>query len=79
MSASQWHDDQSRGDRAMREIRNQNDLASKLVGALRASGITREDAGAVQMLYALAGQSGSHRIVSAMRAIESWLEEGGAR
>ena len=33
---------------------------------------------AVQALYATAGQSGSHRIVSALRAIEAWIREGGA-
>lgn len=41
-----------------------------------------EDAGpeaiAVQALYATAGQSGSHRIVSALRAVEAWLREDGA-
>jgi hypothetical protein len=35
-------------------------------------------ASTVQALYATAGQSGSHRIVSALRAIEAWLREGGA-
>ena len=43
-----------------------------------ASGINAADALAVQALYATAGQSGSHRIVSALRAIEAWLREGGA-
>lgn len=36
------------------------------------------DALAVQALYATAGQSGSHRIVSALRAVEAWIREGGA-
>lgn len=40
--------------------------------------IALSDALAVQALYATAGQSGSHRIVSALRAIEAWLREGGA-
>ena len=54
----------SREDKAMRE--------------LWASGINAADALAVQALYATAGQSGSHRIVSALRAIEAWIREGGA-
>ena len=33
---------------------------------------------AVQALYATGGQPGSHRIVSALRAIEAWIREGGA-
>lgn len=33
---------------------------------------------AMEALYATAGQPGSHRIVSALRAIEAWLREGGA-
>lgn len=55
-----------------------DDLDSRLGDALRASGINAADALAVQALYAIAGQSGSHRIVSALRAIEAWLREGGA-
>ena len=51
---------------------------TRLVDALRASGINAADALAVQALYAAAGQSGSHRIVSALQAIEAWLREGGA-
>ena len=51
---------------------------SRLGDALRASGINAADALAVQALYATAGQSGSHRIVSALRAVEAWLREGGA-
>lgn len=54
------------------------DLDSRLGDALRASGINAADALAVQALYATAGQSGSHRIVSALRAVEAWLREGGA-
>ena len=53
-------------------------LDSRLGDALRASGINAADALAVQALYATAGQSGSHRIVSALRAVEAWLREGGA-
>ncbi len=41
-------------------------------------GINAADALAVQALYATAGQSGSHRIVSALRAVEAWLREDGA-
>lgn len=52
-------------------------LDSRLGEALRASGISAADALAVQSLYATAGQSGSHRIVSALRAIEAWLALGG--
>lgn len=55
-----------------------DDLDLRLAGALRASCINTSDALAVQALYATAGQSGSHRIVSALRAIEAWLREGGA-
>lgn len=49
-----------------------------LGNALRASGINAADALAVQAIYATAGQSGSHRIVSALRAVEAWIREGGA-
>ncbi len=70
MSNSQWHDDQATDKR--------RDLDSRLGDALRASGINAADALAVQTLYATAGQSGSHRIVSALRAVEAWLREGGA-
>jgi len=34
---------------------------------------------AVQAIYSTAGGSGSHRIVSALRAVETWVREGGAR
>jgi hypothetical protein len=51
------------------------DLDSRLGAALRASGINIADTLAVQALYAMAGQSGSHRIVSALRAVETWLRE----
>ena len=80
MSNSQWHDDQATGERALREHKRRADLDSRLGDALRASGINAADALAlaVQALYATAGQSGSHRIVSALRAIEAWLREGGA-
>ena len=77
MSNSQWHADQSVGERALREYKRRADLDSRLGDALRASGINAADALAVQVLYATAGQSGSHRIVSALRAIEAWLREGG--
>jgi hypothetical protein len=78
VSNSQWHDDQSTGERALREFKRRADLDSRLGEALRASGINAADALAVQALYATAGQSGSHRIVSALRAVESWIREGGA-
>lgn len=78
MSNSQWHDDQAAGDRALRKLKRRADLDSRLGDALRASGINAADALAVQSLYATAGQSGSHRIVSALRAVESWIREGGA-
>lgn len=38
-----------------------------------------DDARAVQTVYAVVGQTGSHRIVLAMRAIEAWLRDGGAQ
>lgn len=59
--------DRLRAEHAKRE------LDSRLGDALRASGISVDDALAVQTLYAIAGQSGSHRIVSALRAVEAWL------
>lgn len=51
----------------------------RLTDALRASGITQDDARSVEMLYAVAGQQGSHRIVSAMRAIGVWLRAKGGQ
>ena len=48
------------------------DLDSRLGDALRASGINAADVLAVQAL------SSSHRIVSALRAVEAWIREGGA-
>lgn len=63
---------------ALREHKRRADLDSRLGDALRASGINAADALAVEALYATAGQSGSHRIVSALRAVEAWLREGGA-
>lgn len=78
MSNSQWHDDQSIGERALREYKRRSELDSRLGDALRASGINAADALAVQELYATAGQSGSHRIVTALRAVEAWLREDGA-
>ena len=59
-------------------VRCRSELDSRLGDALRASGINAADALAVQALYATAGQSGSHRIVSALRAVEAWLREDGA-
>lgn len=79
MSNSQWNDDQSHGERALRKIKATAELDSRLGDALRASGINAADALAVQALYATAGQAGAHRIVSALRAIEEWLREGGQR
>lgn len=79
MSNSQWHEDQGHGERALREYARQRELDGRLGAALRASGINAADALAVQALYATAGQSGSSRIVSALRAVEEWLREGGAR
>lgn len=76
MSNSQWHNDNAVGERALREYARKRDLDSRLGDALRASGINDADALAVLSLYAVAGQSGSHRIVSALRAIEVWLREG---
>ncbi len=76
MSSSQWNDDQAAGERALREHKRRADLDCRLGDALRASGINAADALAVQALYATAGQSGSHRIVSALRAIETWIREG---
>lgn len=78
MSNAQWHEDQSIGERALREHKRRSELDSRLGDALRASGINAADALAVQALYATAGQSGSHRIVSALRAVEAWIREGGA-
>ena len=78
MSNSQWHSDQAEGDWALREWKRKCDLDSRLGDALRTSGINAADALAVQALYAVAGHSGSHRIVSALRAVEAWLREGGA-
>jgi hypothetical protein len=63
---------------ALFELKRKADLDSRLGDALRASGINAADALAVQALYATAGQSGSHRIVAALRAVEGWLRDGGA-
>ena len=78
MSNAQWHEDQAIGERSLREHKRRAELDSRLGDALRASGINAADAIAVYALYATAGQSGSHRIVSAMRAVEAWLREDGA-
>ena len=78
MSNTQWQDDQSAGERALRESKRRADLDSRLGDALRASGINAADAVMVQLLYATAGQSGSHRIVSALRAVEAWVRDGGS-
>lgn len=77
-SNSQWHEDQTVGERIQREHAQKRELDSRLGDALRASEISASDAQAVQALYATAGVSGSHRIVSALRAIEAWIREGGA-
>jgi len=45
-----------------------------LAAALRTSGITADDCRAVETLYAVAGHSGSHRIVQAMRYLRTWIE-----
>ena len=79
MSNSQWHQDQTAGELALREHKRRAELDSRLGDALRASGINAADALAVQALYATAGQSGSHRIGAALRAIEAWIRDGGAR
>ena len=76
MSSSQWNDDQAIGERAMRKWEKERDATAKLAGALRTSGITADDCRAVEMLYALAGQAGSHRIVEAMRYLRAWIEGG---
>lgn len=75
---SSWDEDQA-AERALHKLERQMRLDSRLGDALRSSGINAGDALAVQLLYSIGGQSGSHRIVSAMRAIEAWLAEGGAR
>ena len=77
MSNSQWHDDQAEGERALRVFARRRDIDGRLGDALRASGINPGDALSVQALYATAGQTGSYRIVSALRAVEAWLREGG--
>ena len=79
MSNAQWNADQAEGERALREYRRKAELDVKLGDALRASGINAADALAVQALYAAAGQSGSHRIASALRAVEAWLRDGGGQ
>lgn len=79
MSNSQWHHDQAMGERVLREQQQRDSLDLRLGDAMRASGINSADALAVQALYAVAGQTGSHRIVSALGAIEAWLREGGAQ
>lgn len=78
MSSGQWHADQAEGERALRDFKKKAEIDSRLGDALRTSGINASDALAVQALYAVAGHVGSHRIVSAMRAVEAWLREGGA-
>lgn len=77
MSSSQWHDDQSIGERALRDAAKKRELDERLCDALRASGINADDAAAVELLYAVAGASGAHRIVMAARAIGAWLKAGG--
>ena len=79
--SDQWNKDQAIGERAMREHARRRDLDLHLVDELRASGITAADALTLQALYlyAAAGQSDSHRIVRALRAVEAWILGGGAR
>jgi hypothetical protein len=74
-----WNEDQAYGERAMFDHKRRLDLDSRLGDALRASGVNAGDVTAVQLLYAVAGSGGSHRIVSAMRAIEAWINGGGTR
>lgn len=60
----------------VRELEAERDEARKartLADALRASAITVEDCRAVETLYAVAGQRGSHRIVQSMRYLGAWL------
>lgn len=78
MSNAQWSEDQATGERTQHELRRVVELDLRLGDALRASGINAADALAVQALYATAGSSGSHRIVSALRAIEVWHKKGGS-
>lgn len=77
--SNQWNNDQNEGERAQRAFARRRDIDGRLGDALRASGINAADALSVQALYATAGQTGSHRIVSALRAVEAWLREGGDR
>jgi hypothetical protein len=74
-----WNEDQAIGERALREHERRRELDSKLGDALRTAGINKHDAFCVEALYAMAGHPGTHRIVSAMRAIQAWLREGGGR
>ena len=76
MSSSQWHDDQSHGERALREFARRAKLDTALGVALRESGVTVADALAIQTLYSTAGQDAG-RIVVALRAIETWIRNGG--
>jgi hypothetical protein len=71
-----WNEEQAGGEAAMRKWQRDRERAEQLVAALRASGITSDDCRAVETLYALAGQTGSHRIVEAMRYLRVWLGEG---
>jgi len=70
---SDWNTDQAIGERAMREHAAKRDAALRLADALLASGISIDDCRSVEMVYALAGQSGSHRIVEAMLYLQAWL------
>lgn len=76
MSNSQWNADQAAGERSLRTLQRQGELDSQLGHTLRATGIKTADLlAAVQVLY---DQPGSRCVVSALRAIEVWLEAGGA-
>jgi hypothetical protein len=68
-----WNTDQAIGERAMREHAVKREAAMRLADALLTSGISIDDCRSVEMLYAVAGQAGSHRIVEAMRYLQAWL------
>jgi hypothetical protein len=70
-----WNEEQAGGEAAMRKWQREHARAEQLVAAIRTSGITSDDCRAVEALYALAGQAGSHRIVEAMRYLRVWLGE----
>lgn len=75
----QWNEDQANGEKNLRLLKRRDELDSRLGDALRASGINNNDAMSVRIVYETAGQAGSSRIVSALRAIEEWLKDGGSK